>query len=96
MLYRCRHDRDVAFRKELDGLVAEHGIRVAYLVSDRSLWGRPAPEWLRSVHLASLLPDLAERDVYICGPRGLADQMLDVLAKLGVRPGQVHTEAFSF
>ena len=96
VLYRSHRDRDIAFRKELDKLATDHGVRVEYLPSDRSLLGRPAEEWLRPMNLAHIVPDVAEREVYVCGPAGLATYVSRGLETLGVAPNQIHTEAFSF
>lgn len=41
------------------------------------------------------MPDLASRDVYLCGPPGLTAQLLSPLQQLGVRAGQIPTESFS-
>jgi len=45
-------------------------------------------------HLQALVPDVARRDVYLCGPPGLTGQLLDTLRVLGVPTGQIHAESF--
>ncbi len=96
ILYRCTHEEDVAFRSELSRLVTEHGVRVEYLISDRVLMGRPGAEWLRANNLLTLVPDVTQRDVYICGPIGLTRTVRRSLDQLGVGLLQIHTEAFQF
>lgn len=39
-------------------------------------------------------PDLAERDVYLCGPTGFMTQMIADLSALGVDMARVHSERF--
>ena len=96
ILYRCTHDEDVAFRKELTRLANDHGVRIEYLLSDRVLMGRPGGDWLLPNNLITLVPDVRQRDIYICGPVGLTKKVKRSLDQLGVGPLQIHTEAFQF
>ena len=74
---------DVAFfRDELDRLAAERGIRVLYVVGGHS---SPVNRHLLSpAHLRELLPDIADRDVYVCGPPSLARMIEGNLRQAGV------------
>jgi len=96
LLYRCSHESDVAFRHELTDLVARHGVRVEYLISDRALRGRPGGEWLLPNNLRTLVPDVTEREIFVCGPIGLTHKIRRSLDQLGVGLGQIHAEAFQF
>lgn len=96
VLYRCRRDGEVAFREELDEISRRHGVRVEYLLSDRPLRGRRGGEWLEPNNLRTLVPDLGERDVFVCGPVGLTAKVKRSLDVLGLSPFQIHTEAFRF
>jgi predicted ferric reductase len=96
LLYRCRHEQDLTFRKELDKLAVERGIRVEYLLSDRPLLGRVGSEWLQPTDLGVLVPDVREREVYVCGPDGLIAQVRRALTALGIEGGQIHSEVFHF
>jgi len=54
-----------------------------------------------SVHLDArlllrLVPDVAARDVYVCGPEGFAEKLVATARRLGVPPERIHREAFSF
>ncbi len=46
--------------------------------------------------LARLVPDLVERDVYICGPEAFSDAVESAARKLGAHGDQIHREAFAF
>ena len=46
--------------------------------------------------LRAIVPDLADRDVYLCGPVGLLDRLERTLRDLGVPGRQVHTERFAY
>ena len=46
--------------------------------------------------LRRLVPDIATRDVYVCGPEGFTDLVVSASSHLGVPPGSIHEEKFSF
>ena len=48
----------------------------------------------RTVH--ALIPDLHQRDVYICGPDGFTRRFIAVARHLGVRGDRIHHEEFAF
>ena len=96
LLYRCTRENELAFRRELDDLAKTYGIRIEYLLSDRALLGRPGGEWLEPNNLLTLVPDVAARDIFVCGPLGMTAKVKRSLSFLGVSPFQIHTEAFQF
>ncbi|MFJ4633942.1 ferric reductase-like transmembrane domain-containing protein [Streptomyces sp. NPDC088847] len=91
VLYRVRTESDVVLGEEVRDLVAMCGGRL-HLLTGRSQEGaRPfAPNSLRA-----LVPDVAERDVYMCGPTAMTSTVLDSLRELQVPAGQIHTEKFN-
>ena len=81
------------FGDELDRLAAARGARVEYVIGDhRAPEGR---DLLTRRHLAELVPDLSERDVYVCGPPGMVDRILPDLRAAGVPRRQLHVERFA-
>jgi ferredoxin-NADP reductase len=44
--------------------------------------------------LRQLVPDITERDVYVCGPPGMTDAVLRSLRALNVPSRQQHAETF--
>jgi predicted ferric reductase len=46
--------------------------------------------------LHRLIPDIALRDVYVCGPEGFNELVVSAVTRLGVPSGSVHEERFSF
>lgn len=91
VLYRASTWDDVALRGELDRL-AEHGLRVRYIVGRRAELGHDP---LDRRGLRRLVPDVAHRDVYVCGPEGMTTTVCAALRSLGVPRQQIHTEEFS-
>ena len=43
--------------------------------------------------LRRLVPDLADRDLYVCGPNGFSDGIVAAALQLGVPPERIHEEA---
>ena len=90
LLYRVRNESDVLFRGELEELAKLRGIDIRYLYGRRDK--RPGP--LNSRHLLQHLPDVVERDIFLCGPPGMMDLAVKSLKSLGVPRSQIHYERF--
>ncbi|NVN00680.1 ferric reductase-like transmembrane domain-containing protein [Arthrobacter sp. SDTb3-6] len=93
MMYRASRESDVLFRPELDAIAAARGTRVHYLIGARRSGG---PNPLSARRLTAAVPDLAERDIYLCGPPGMTAEAIRGLRAAGVRPRQIHHESFEF
>jgi predicted ferric reductase len=93
LLYRASSPHDLVFRSELDMLAAHRGAVVHYLVGRRQDLHRDP---LAAVSIRSLVPDIADQDVYLCGPDGMMDAVEGELHELGVPPAQLHAERFSY
>ncbi|MFI6027991.1 ferredoxin reductase family protein [Amycolatopsis magusensis] len=91
VLYRVRDESEAVLLREIQHLV---GIRRGqlHLLTGRTGQGAPpfAPEALRH-----LVPDITQRDVYVCGPPAMTAAVTDALRKLGVPNSRVHAEKFS-
>jgi ferredoxin-NADP reductase/DMSO/TMAO reductase YedYZ heme-binding membrane subunit len=88
LLYRADHRDQVVFRAELDALAAERHARVVYLLGDD-------PDLLSPRSLSRLVPGLADRDIYLCGPPGMTAYLRGSLATAGVPERHVHEERFA-
>jgi len=51
---------------------------------------------LSADHLRALLPDLAEREVYLCGPRGMMRAAETAARRLGVPRARIHKDDFAY
>jgi predicted ferric reductase len=93
LIYRAGSWADVVFRDELDALAKARRATVTYIVGHRdSFAGDPiGPD-----ALATMVPDLVRRDVFICGSRGLIEHVRQSLGRLGVPARQIHDEDFSY
>jgi predicted ferric reductase len=86
------------FAREVDTLADERGLQVLRLRGRR----RTADSWLGEgigpasdlKALTYWIPDIAERDVYVCGPDGWTAQVTSTLTAAGLPDGQLHLETF--
>jgi predicted ferric reductase len=93
LLYRASRSEDLLFRAELD-MIAEHrGAAVHYLVGRRKDLRRDP---LGRDSIRSLVPDIAEQDVYLCGPDGMMDAATAEILALGVPKRRLHAERFGY
>jgi ferredoxin-NADP reductase len=91
-LYRVVSADDIVFMDELDQIAAERGARVEYVVGDHATpEGR---DLLSPTHLKELVLDIAERDVYLCGPVGLIDRIVPNLRRADIPRRHLHVERF--
>ncbi len=92
LIYRASRPEQLVFRGELERLAAQVGVRVHYVVGRRAdPWPRYA---LTFAGLTQLVPDVQNRDVYLCGPPGLVDSAIVTLRYLGVPNRQIHLDPF--
>ncbi|WP_207921375.1 ferric reductase-like transmembrane domain-containing protein [Micromonospora sp. KC721] len=90
VLYRARTPADAVLIDELRDLAQARGARLHLLTGRTTDGNQPlSPESLRD-----LVPDIAERDVYLCGPAAMATTVQRSLRALGVPARQRHIEAF--
>ncbi len=94
LLYRASTWSDLVFRDELDALARLRGATVRYLVGRRGIELAADPLDPRSIR--ALVPDVAGRDVYVCGPVSMIDAVRRALDALRVPAALVHWERFDY
>jgi predicted ferric reductase len=92
-LYRTRDSGEAALIEELERLAQERGFRL-HLISGRRADGTRRPDPLRPEAIRQLVPDVADRDVFLCGPDGLMERARRALLTLGIAPERIHLEVF--
>jgi predicted ferric reductase len=95
LLYRARSWDEVVFRSELDSLAASRGARIIYLVGRRGSREMPNDP-LTPAAIAWLVPDLHDRDIFLCGPDGFLSHVQRSLRSLRVPKEHIHAERFAF
>jgi predicted ferric reductase len=95
-----RYAEQPLFARELAVLERERGLRVVNSPGRRrtadSWLGAGAPALDDSRTLTHWVPDIADRDVYVCGPRPWADAVRRSARAAGVPANRIHDEAFGW
>jgi predicted ferric reductase len=94
VLYRVGTPDDAVLLTELQALAHARGARL-HLLTGRTGAGNPPNNPFDPAQLAALVPDIVERDVFVCGPPKMTDAVLQSLRTLRVPRNQVHAERFS-
>jgi ferredoxin-NADP reductase len=93
LIYRVIDERDLVLRDELERIAQERHAAVHYLIGDHR-----DPRYahlLSSEHLRELVPDIADGDVYVCGPAQMMRTTEASLRRAGVPASQIHSERFA-
>ncbi|GAA1568668.1 ferredoxin reductase family protein [Dactylosporangium maewongense] len=94
VIYRASAVHDLHLRDELEHLADLRHATLWFVVGDRR---DPGPRRLFTpAGMRELVPDITERDIYLCGPDGLVTQSLQVLRRLRVPRRQIHLDPFEF
>jgi predicted ferric reductase len=94
VLYRVTDPREAVLLRELEGLARAKGA-VLRLVTGSSKTITANGPLLGPNNIAALVPDVEDRDVFICGPNGMTDAVMRSLSELGVPSNQIHAERFA-
>jgi ferredoxin-NADP reductase len=94
LIYRASTPGEVLFPHELARIAKARRVSVHYVVGSR-VGGHPAGQ-LAADRLRSLVPDLARREVFVCGPPGMVDVARRELHRAGVPRRHIHAERFDF
>jgi ferredoxin-NADP reductase len=90
VLLRAHTREQLVLRDEIAALVDDLDGRLYELVGPR------AEVRLDAAALTWLVPDLAERDVFVCGPPGFTGAVKDSVRAAGTPRDRIHEEAFAF
>jgi predicted ferric reductase len=93
LIYRASRREDVVFAHELDVLGKARGAQVHYLIGRRSALQRDP---LDARNLRAIVPDIATREIYICGPEGMIRTVRTSLRRLRIHGSQIHEEHFAY
>jgi predicted ferric reductase len=94
LIYRSQSAAEAPLLEELRALAKHKGIRL-HTIFGRRGEGPVGPDPLGPAEIKHLVPDAADRDVYLCGPTGLMDRVRASLREIGTPDTQVHFELFS-
>ncbi|MHB8439817.1 MAG: ferredoxin reductase family protein [Acidimicrobiales bacterium] len=87
---RASSEEDLVFRDEVAELVRQRKGTLHELVGSRT------QTRMTSRRLAHLIPDIAARDLFVCGPPGMVEDVVAAATALGVPQRAIHHEIFSW
>jgi ferredoxin-NADP reductase len=90
VLLRASTHGDLVLRDEVADEVTHRGGRLLELVGSRD------QVRLDAATLRELVPDVRRREVYLCGPDALSQQLASELRRAGVPAPRIHFESFTF
>ncbi|MDV7084255.1 ferredoxin reductase domain-containing protein [Rhodococcus opacus] len=93
-----RYTERPLFVDEFHALARERGLQILWLPGPR----RRADSWLGAgigdiddlIALTDWVPDIADRDIYVCGPKPWTDAVRRTTRAAGAPDAQLHTENF--
>jgi predicted ferric reductase len=94
VLYRVHRPADAVLLPELRALADMKGAHL-HLLTGRTGDGTPPNNPFEPRNLATLVPDITERDIFVCGPPAMTAAVVRSLRELRVPSAQVHDERFS-
>lgn len=92
LLYRASTPADLLFRDELEHIAATRGAQLIFLIG-------PSADPVNAItagNLTRLVPDIRQRDIYLCAAPGLSSVARGALAGAGVQRREIHQEEFAF
>lgn len=100
IVYRLRNQNDAALLEETRALAAQRGFRLIELEGRRGV----GTSWMNADYsgrsdldrIKDLIPELAESDVYICGPTPWTRAVEKTMKSAGVPDRQIHAEEFAW
>lgn len=105
LIYGSLKKNEIALRHEVDQLSVRYGMQVHHVLSEES--DPPLPPagdlarmtvsggFVNQGYVQRVVPDLPERDVFLCGPPVVMRMLRKDLAALGAPAARVFTEQFS-
>lgn len=90
LILRATRDEEILFRPEFESLMARRPGQIIVLTGSRG------KHPLDQRELSKLVPDIVEREVYVCGPEALSVGVAAAARVLGVPERHVHLEQFAF
>lgn len=92
LVYRASTPQDLVFRGELENIARQRGTDLIWMVGPSS----NPDNHVTPANLCRLVPDVAERDVYLCASAGFAAAVRTAVAGAGLPRHRLHEEIFTF
>ena len=100
VIVRAPDKEGLYLHQELQKLCIKKSVALYVLLGRRPKKGHdswlPAREASRHVDLSTIVPDVRDADVFVCGPRGWTDLVVEDAKQAGVPKFRIHYERFSW
>ncbi|MBV9594836.1 MAG: ferredoxin reductase family protein [Actinobacteria bacterium] len=93
LLYRANDIGEFVLREELEAIARSRGAEL-HLLPGRP--GQGSSDQLAAERVTALVPDVRQRDVFLCGPPGMMAAATRELRRAGVARRDIHRESFVF
>lgn len=88
--------KDIIFHQELTALAENHpNITTFFSVERDPVPGETLQGRISKKQISEIIPDILEREVYLCGPQPFMKATISFLDKLKFNPAQLHLENFT-
>ncbi len=92
LLYSNKSGNEIAFEAQLKQLCP----RSYFFLTDPTVSQDYIPGRITVEHIQKLIPDMRERDIYICGPTPMMDDLIAALRRYGISASRLHYEKFAY
>lgn len=92
LLYANKTAQDIILRRELEAI---SGLDITYSASSGPVSPGVESGIFDYEKIKRIVPDVSERDAYLCGPPRMMDAMIVSLTSLGVHKKRIYYERFS-
>ena len=92
LIVRVRHEGEFAHRAEIQDLIRARGGQLHLIVGPREWFAARDPFAVRS--LEAMIPGIADRHAFVCGPASLESAVIKGLRKSGLPSSNIHLERF--
>ena len=89
-IYRISDGQHAPLRNELENISKAKGWNFYYLEGHRDT--HPMTE----TYMTQYAPELAHSDIYVCGPEGFMQGVIDMATNAGIPEKRIHHESFAF
>jgi predicted ferric reductase len=94
VIYRASSPADVVLQSELDRRAETRHAEIWYVIGSR--YDSAPSALLTASGMLQIVPDVPDRDVYLCGPPGFVRKAMSALRGAGVPRRQLHQTLFEF
>jgi NAD(P)H-flavin reductase len=98
VILRAHTNQQLYLAREVEAICRARGAKLITLVGSRTKNRLGETTWLPASHsslrLGDLVPDVANTDVYVCGPQAVSDLAVADALAAGTPAGAIHNERF--